>query len=426
MSAAPAQHRPLRVLMITTDHLLIDRRILQEAQTLRQAGLEVEILAGFECPEPRAYELDGVRITRFKFDFADLRVDWIVPLLRWASEGLRTFLRRIGRRVAGTITRQSSLERYVLQQIATRSYDILHCHDFPLLAAAVETKRRRPTPLIYDAHELYHAQTALPARVRRRYRRQERRLIGYADLVITVNSFIAEIMAGEYGCEMPRVIFNAAPKDTGAGAGRGLRELLRLPQRDRIVLYQGWMSAERGIERLVQAARFFPSDVHLVLIGYGDYEQTLRDVSKQQGTDDGRVIFAGRVEGKDLPPLTRSADLGVIPYHGIDLNNYYSSPNKLFEYVSAGLPFVSNDLPFLRWIIAKFGFGETIDLSEPKAAAAAILSLVNDLGRLHGLKNAAEKAGAELNWESESKKFISLYEPFILPSAACVSGGETR
>jgi glycosyltransferase involved in cell wall biosynthesis len=416
MSASPAQHRRLRVLMITPDHLMIDRRILQEAQTLRQAGYDVEILAGFECPEPSAYELDGVPITRFKFDFADPRVDWIMPLARWAPGRVRSFLRRIGRRMAGFVTRQSSFERYVLKQIAARTYDILHCHDFPLLPAAVQAKRRRPTPLVYDAHELYHAQIVLPARTRRRYRRQERRLIRHADLVVTVNSFIAQIIADQYSCGMPHVIFNAAPRDTDPIARTGLHELLKLPQRDRIVLYQGWMSSERGIERLVQAARFFPPHVHLVLIGYGDYEQVLRDISTKQGTDDGRVIFVGRIDGEDLPPLTRSAEIGVIPYNGIDLNSYYSSPNKLFEYASAGLPFVSNDLPFLRWIIAEYGFGEAIDLTHPQAAAAAILSILNDPDRLRVLKNAAEQAGTELNWEKEGKKFLSLYE-LIVPQS---------
>ena len=73
---------------------------------------------------------------------------------------------------------------------------------------------------------------------------------------------------------------------------------------------------------------------------------------------------------KIWPPLTRSADLGVIPYHSIDLNNYYSSPNKLFEYAAAGLPFVSNDLPFLRWIIAEYGFGEVADFDRAEVGCS--------------------------------------------------------
>ena len=246
-AAALAQRGPVRVLMITPDHLMIDRRILQEAQTLRQAGYAVEILAGFECEESDAYERDGVQVRRFKFDWKDPRTDWILLLLRRAPERLRTSLLRNARRGGCTGHRPTSFESYVLRQIMARSYDILHCHDFPFLAVAVAAKRRRLTPLVYDAHELYHAQAQLPAHTQRRYRKRERRLIRHADLTITVNPFIARIMADEYGCATPEVLLNTAPLCARADARIGLRERLHLEQRDRIVLYQGWMSPERGM-----------------------------------------------------------------------------------------------------------------------------------------------------------------------------------
>jgi glycosyltransferase involved in cell wall biosynthesis len=394
-AATVARSAPVRVLMITPDHLMIDRRILQEAQTLRKAGYEVEILAGFECPEPLAYEQDGVRIRRFKFDWPGSR-----------RSPLRSLLLRIARRAVAMVTGRTRFDEFVLQHITASAYDILHCHDFPLLAVAVEAKRRRPTPLVYDAHELYHAQMQLSRRTQRRYRKRERRLIRHADLVITVNPFIARIMADDYGCAPPHVLLNAAPLSSRGDLRSGLRELLHLEQRDRIVLYQGWMSPERGIDRLVRAARHFPPHVRLVLIGYGAYETVLRQISSKQGTDDGRVIFFGRVASDDLAPLTRSADLGVIPYHGIDLNNRYSSPNKLFEYAIAGLPFVSNDLPFLRSIIERYGFG----------VAAAILGIVDDPIKLCALKELAYKAGEGLNWEHEGEKLVALYERHVLPN----------
>ena len=409
-TAAATRPHPIRVLMITSDHLMIDRRILQEAQTLRQAGYEVEILAGFECAMPSSYEHNGVRIKRFKFDWVDPRVDWARPLLRWTPRRLRNGLLRIGRRAVALITGISSFERFVLQQILANSYDVLHCHDFPLLAAAVEAKHRRKKLLVYDAHELYHAQAVLPERTQLRYRRRECRLIRHADLTITVNPFIAQIMAKDYGCAVPEVLLNAAPRTPRELGEKGLRELLHLDQRDQIVLYQGWMSRERGIDCLVQAARTFPPHVRLVLIGYGDYEQELRHLSIKQGTDDGRVIFVGQVASADLAPLTRSADLGVIPYHDVDFNHYYSSPNKLFEYAVAGLPFIGNDLPFLRSIVDKYGFGAIADLREPKTTAAAILSLLRDPPRLATMRTLAEKAGAELNWEKEGEKLLALYE----------------
>jgi glycosyltransferase involved in cell wall biosynthesis len=281
------------------------------------------------------------------------------------------------------------------------------------LGVAVKAKRLRSTPLIYDAHELYFAQSTLLPSTQRRYRKRERRLIRHADLAITVNPFIARFMADDYGCPTPEVIFNAAPRNGPIDARPGLRELLHLGEHDRIVLYQGWISPERGLDRLVEASRHFPAHVHLVVIGYGDHEQVLRQISAEQGTDDGRVIFVGPVASEDLAPLTRSADLGAIPYHGIDLNNYYSSPNKLFEYAVAGVPFISNDLPFLRWVIDTYGFGAAADLTVPERAAEAILSIVEDQERLRALKDLAAKASVALNWENESKKLLALYERIV-------------
>jgi glycosyltransferase involved in cell wall biosynthesis len=108
--------------------------------------------------------------------------------------------------------------------------------------------------------------------------------------------------------------------------------------------------------------------------------------------------------------LTSGADLGVIPYHAIDLNNRYCSPNKLFEFLAAGVPFVCNELPFLRAIIDAYGCGMVTDLSEPETAAAAILSIVEHPVRLKALKDAAESAGRELSWEKEGEKLVALYE----------------
>ena len=403
----------MRVLMITPDHLMIDRRILQEAQTLRAAGYDVEILAGFECPQPSSYEHAGVRIDRFTFDWSDTRLQRILRPLRLRPGRLRTMLWIALRRALTTFTGLSSFQHYVLRRIMERDYDILHCHDFPLLAAAVEAKRRRGKPLVYDAHELYHAQVQLPASRRRRYRAREARLIGHADLAVTVNPFLATIMADDYGCTPPEVILNATPLSPRDGLRPVLREKLGFTDRDRIVLYQGWMSPERRLDRLVRAACLFPPHVHLIVIGYGVDEAQLHTISIKQGTNDGRVIFLGRVETEELASLTPSADLGVIPYHAIDLNNQYCSPNKLYEFLAAGVPFVCSDLPYLRSVVDAYGCGVIADFARPEAAAQAILAVLDDAERLRRLKHAARAAAEVLNWEVEGRKLVRLYQRIV-------------
>ena len=307
----------------------------------------------------------------------------------------------------GLATGISSFEHFVLEKILSKSFDVLHVHDFPLLAVAVQVKRRLGCRLVYDAHELYHAQSQLPPAVQASYKRREAALIHKVDAAITVNEFIAGIMARDYGCAAPHVVLNAAPRlET---TREDIRTLAGLAPGTRIVLYQGWLSPERGVDTLVRAASNFPHGTSLVVVGYGAHEADLRRISASQGTEDGRVVFLGRIEPQQLQRLTGSADLGVIPYWGVDLNNTYCSPNKLFEFAAAGLPFVSNDLPFLRSITERYAFGVLADLRSPQAAANAILSTLDDPQRLGPLREAAKEASKHLLWSNEAEKLLSIY-----------------
>lgn len=410
-SAAPNLPVPRgrRVLMISTDHLMIDRRILQEAESLRNAGYEVEILAGFECSKAEDYLWRGIRISRFVFDWSDARAQQLLRFVKHRNNRLWHHLFRATRKMLTIATGITSFEHFVLRQVMERQFDVLHVHDYPLLRVGVEAKRRRGCALIYDAHELYYAQAVLPVATRRRYRRRESRLIHSADVTITVNPYIAGMMARDYGCPLPKVLLNAAPCISQEQPARNLRARLGISQQAQIVLYQGWMSPERGIDALVRAAAHFPANIHLVLIGYGECEAELKAISREQGTDDGRVIFMGRIEPELLASLTCEADLGVIPYRPVDLNHLYCSPNKLFEFAVAGLPFLANDLPFLRDVAQEFGFGIIANLDNPESIAEAITCAFADPTRFAALKAAARAAGTRLNWDIEGKKLLEIY-----------------
>lgn len=398
--------------MITTDHLMIDRRILLQARTLIQSGHDVRLLAGFECAHGETYEMDGLIIDRFAYDWSDPRVDHHLAKLRVGSEGIRGQVFRFGRRLVSKLTGFTSFENFILKKILEFDFDVLHCHDFPLLKVAVETVRRKPAKLVYDAHELYHAQTQLPSAVQKRYRRIERRLIKKPDLVMTVNPFIADIMSKDYGIQVPHVILNATVKEPRANTDK-LRQLTGISSEEHIILYQGWISPERGIEQLLRCASYFPTTIHLVIFGYGAYEDDLRKLSAEQGTNDGRVMFMGPLPNHELAEITPFADLGAIPYHGVDLNNYYCSPNKMFEFIAAGVPFVSNDLPFLRLIAEDYGCAVLVDYEKPDCAADRIVNLLNQSSEIEALKDRTRNASMVLNWNVEARKFLELYAAIL-------------
>lgn len=398
----------MKVLMATADHLMIDRRILQEAKSLVGHGHEVTLLAGFECPCRESYVLDGIKIERFVYDWSDSRFAKLAKRLRLTpGEWSYRVLWRAFRVWASRVAPLSSFEQFVLDRMLEYQVDIIHVHDYPMLASGVALARVRNVPLVYDAHELYYAQVQLPERVQRKYKKREASLIRHADAAITVNPYIARIMADRYGVQPPNVIVNAAPLRP-IEEHRPLREHFNLTDDTRIVLYQGWISDNRGIERIVQAVEGFSPGVVLVIVGYGDYEKQLKMLVAEKGLAD-RVFFYGGVPSDELHPLTCDADLGVIPYHGVDENNYFCSPNKLFEFAIAGLPFVCNDLPYLRDVATRYGNGLLADLNSPASMAEAINRVFSDLNSLDQLREGAMRAREEMNWEVEEQKLFDIY-----------------
>jgi glycosyltransferase involved in cell wall biosynthesis len=399
----------MKILMVTADHLMIDRRILQEAASLVAHGHEVTLLAGFECAKQESYVSGGIRIERFVYDWSDSRFRrWLMPVaLRLGTRGYKLAWYAY-RAWAKYLSRLTMFEQFVLDRMLEHEPEIIHAHDYPVLAPAAALACMRDLPLVYDAHEIYYSQAQLPPSVQRRYRRREAGLIGDCDAVITVNPYIARIMSERFGIPEPQVVLNAAPLKPIAG-GRRLRQRFGLDDAARIVLYQGWIANNRGIERLVEAAGAFDSGIHLVIIGYGDFETRLQEIVAQRNLG-GRVLFYGAVPSDQLHELTCEADLGVIPYFGLDENNYYCSPNKLFEFAVAGLPFICNDLPFLRDVVERYGNGQTADLGSPPAIAAVVNGIFADPEVLVALRKAAAKARQTLNWSTEEATLLKIYE----------------
>lgn len=395
--------------MATADHLMIDRRILQEAKSLVDKGHEVTLLAGFECPKRESYLVDGIRIERFVYDWGDSRLSALTARLGLAPGGrIYALAWRLFRFLANRLASLNSFEQFVFDRLLEYQVDVLHIHDYPMLAPAVELARIRKVPLVYDAHELYYAQVQLPTRVQRRYRRREARLIRHADVVMTVNPYIAGLMAERYRIREPLVLMNAAPLRP-IDTSKPLRKRFDFADNTRIVLYQGWISDNRGIERVVEAAGFFAPGVVLVIIGYGDYEEQLKKLVVTKRLSD-RVFFYGGVPSDELHPLTCDADLGVIPYHGVDENNYFCSPNKLFEFAVAALPYVCNDLPFLRDMATRYGNGRLADLASPAAIAEAVNFIFTNESEFASMRAGARAAREALNWNVEERKLLEYYE----------------
>jgi glycosyltransferase involved in cell wall biosynthesis len=286
-------------------------------------------------------------------------------------------------------------------------------HDLPALKPGVVLARKWRVPLVYDAHELYYAQEVLPKHLQEKYRRLEAELIGQATVVITVNEFIAGLMAQRYGVQLPRVIYNATETPAGVLSGDELRR--RVPGAGPIILYQGWISGERNLETVVRAMSEVPSPARLAVIGYGEHERVLLRLAADLGLSD-RIHFLGRVPSDEMLRYTVGADLGVIPYLPIDDNHRYCSPNKFFESVLAGVPVLTHELPFFQMMRDRYGVVACADLSTPSSCARALRGLLEG-GTLAAMRERCRVAGSRLNWAVESEKLLQIYASLGMANA---------
>lgn len=287
-------------------------------------------------------------------------------------------------------------------------YDVVHAHDLNTMPAAWAIARRSGAQLVFDAHELYADVSTLSPRERRVWRWIERALTGRADAVITVCTSIADELARRYAVAPPAVVLNCPVHEDAQSAPGTLARAAGLEQHVPIVLYQGGFSAHRGLPDLVRAAADVPGAA-FVLMGWGTLEPVLRDLIEELGLGD-RVHIVPPVAPSELLKHTAGATIGVIPYVPHGLNNRYTTPNKLFEYINAGVPVLGSRLPELERFILGCDVGRTFRPGDATDLAAELNLMLGDQPTLERYRQAAARARGDLTWESQERTLFEVYD----------------
>jgi glycosyltransferase involved in cell wall biosynthesis len=233
----------------------------------------------------------------------------------------------------------------------------------------------------------------------------ERRHLPRCNAGLTVNESIARLLRARYPGKEVAVLHNfpawAPPSRTNK-----LRTLLRIPETEIILLSQGGLQAGRGSGVLVDALKDLENHC-LVFLGSGAMREEILRHASERGVMN-RVHIVDDVRSDELGSYTASADLGlcVIENHG---ESYYLSlPNKLFEYIAAGLPVVASAFPEISAVVSAEQIGLTIDPGDPTAIAGAIRRLA-PTGELYG--SCAERclaARKRYHWSVEEDRLVSL------------------
>lgn len=298
-----------------------------------------------------------------------------------------------------------------------KGFDIYHAHDLNTLPVAYFSAKRDKAKLVYDSHELYTERNKMvPSSILWKFilSRIEGFLVQQSDAVFTVNKTLARELARRYNIPLPGVVMNTPAsfgknQDRFRGNGQ-LREKLSIPPLEKLLLYVGAITYNRGLEEMIQSLSHLP-DCHLVFMGYGQepFKQKLLDLVKKNKVDN-RFYFFGPVPSDQVIHYAAGADLGVAPIANACLSYYYCSPNKLFEYMNAGLPVAVSNFPELEKVVKGHDIGVTFDPADPADISDAIRRILDDPEEMARMSNNAVKASGLYNWESESKTLLAIYK----------------
>ncbi|WP_299398445.1 glycosyltransferase family 4 protein [Pelagibius sp.] len=371
-----ASHRSGRrsVIHVSSAHRVSDGRITRkEAASLLRVGYKVTILAlkraeGAELPadlEYIEYDLPSSRARRFL-----VRLPWLI----WFC--------------------------------VRKRYDVYHVHDpeLILLGLVLRLLGRR---VVYDAHEAYAMvildRDWIPRLVRplfsRIWRSCEAFLANNASLTVIAHDTLEEQF------EKARIV---VVRNFPIPSDFHLSNSTAMADRPPVVTYHGDLTRQRGLFSMVEAMARLEgvADAELHLAGSLS-EADEAELRRHDGA--GRSKYLGWLSGAALAHELDQARAGLVLLH--PTNNYLKiRPNKLYEYMAAGLPVIASDFPHWREVVEPCRCGILVDPLDAEEIAKAIRYLLDNPQEAAEMGRRGRMAVVELfNWQQEEDELIRAY-----------------
>ena len=365
--------QPRRVCLLTSVHGPFDVRIFhKEAQSLARKGYSVTIVA----PHSEDTQRDGVEIKA-------------VPVPRTRSERMSLTLWRVFRCALST------------------NASVFHFHDPELIPVGMLLKLLGKR-VVYDVHEDVPADILDKSWIAPSLRWPIARAAAWTetlaacrfDAIVAATPRIADSFPNIKTLTVqnfPQVNVQVDAETTPYG------------DREPLISYVGGISELRGAWEMIEAMGLLSESVpaRLQLAGFFDPPESQQKLASKPGWE--RVDFLGWLSPAEVRELLGRSCLGVVVFHPIE-NHIMSQPNKLFEYMSAGLPVVASNFPLWRSIIQEARCGILVDPTNPTAIAEAIRWLLERPAEAESMGLRGREAVRRIyNWENEEQKLVELY-----------------
>ena len=294
-------------------------------------------------------------------------------------------------------------------------YDMIVSNDLDTLPANYLANRIKHPPFrnpkseishLHDCHEYYRGVPELVGRktVLRIWKWTEDRIFPKLKHVIAVNQSIAEIYSKEYGNKF-EVIRNVPFRKSLDGARD--KASLNIRPDQKIILYQGAVNVDRGIEEAILAMKYLETDAILVIAGIGDIFESLKKLTTESTVAE-KIRFLGQVPFQELHSITLMADLGLSIEKNVSVNYFWCLPNKFLDYIQANVPVLVSPFPEMKAIVDQYKIGEFIESHDPVALAQKIDAMLQNPEKLAIYKQNLLRAAEELCWENEESRLLEI------------------
>jgi glycosyltransferase involved in cell wall biosynthesis len=357
----------VRVVHLTSSHAPDDVRIfLKECRSLAQAGNEVHLVA----PNAEEEERDGVAVHGFDLPGGPRPV-------RIARRLWRVW--RVARRIEA---------------------DVCQFHEPELVPVAL-LLQLGGARTVYDVHEEHVnalAYSPLPMGGRRfGFRLLEALARKKCHAFVAATPAIARQFPPARTIEVRNYPVLEEFQDASADRGPGGNPV-----------YIGMITQARGLLEMVEAIRSVRHpEARLILLGGFDSPETERVAKALPGWE--RVEYQGQVSRERVRERLAEASVGIVVFHP-ERDHVGALPNKLFEYMAAGLPLIASDFPLWRELLDPVGCAVHVDPLDPAQLAVAIDDLLESKERAREMGFRGREAVHErLNWAQEFPKLLELY-----------------
>ena len=284
--------------------------------------------------------------------------------------------------------------------------NVYHSNDLDTLLANWLSAKLRRKKIVYDTHEYFTGVPEIQHNLFIKWSWQtiEKLIFPRLKHVFTVNHSIANLYNEDYGVKP--IVMRNLPLNQKIIKSKNRKDL-DLPDDKVVVILQGaGINVDRGSEELIEAVAL-SNNFFLCIVGGGDVIEALKKRCLHSDLN-GKVRFIGKLPYEQMMQYTLNSNIGVSLDKDTNINHKFSLPNKIFDYMKAGIPTLATNLIEVSNVISKFDIGYVINDLKPKTIIGGLEHLI-ECQKDNNYKNNFNEASAELSWEKESKELLEVY-----------------